>query len=892
MGLRERAGYLIPMKLLILILAAMSAMAQTYSAVSTSDVTHSSVKVVWTTNTSAGTYVRYGLTASYDRATDCNFATTSHQCYMSGLESGTLYHYAVCASAGSCDGTDRTFTTLAAPSPHPASPTLPTSTTLPSNPTVWETDVLASNCSDIQTRITAAAAADGALNHRIRIPVTWDCAVGLPASGSAEASPLYFPAKSGANSSGSGWIVLEPDWTGADAIPEGVRVSPTFFGKMPTIRVPPSVAAIPAPQSTGTCQAGQLWLDYNIYSVGGWSLKECTTPGTNTYSLVAKTDFSGSGTSCAVNHSWYNKTDAVGENYRLHWCADGVLYRVHMGSICVDAGAFCLAANAHHYRLNGIQIKPVPLFSSGTIPAWHKNLYANHFSFASVLISGNASGVHDIVLDRLNIDYEFPYRIRNVWYGKSDGFVFANSRVKADYVAPSIDDVGCNPCHTAVAQLTGGVGALITNNYTESAGITYFSSDDLETTNTDVTISYNDFVNGPKHQAGTAENIAYCGGTACFPMNRHAIELKRGVRWLIERNTFTYHVSSSVNQGDLIALSSRPGANSLPITDVTVRYNTVNGTPNFAYVQGHNTFNQMASVISRVSFDSNLIYGIDGALVHTGGVAREGRAFRLFYGTEDVAITRNLIRNDCTGYAPWLALEESGPSEGLVLRDNIAWACSVGAPYYWVGKTSVGGGITGLNAGWPTTGGWAMATNAIVEAGAGFNTGSGYPTGNFFTTVSAVGFANAAANDYRLAGGSPFRSGSSVVTNVSGPSSTGADLGPDFASLPSAISAMVVTPTSSAAQFTFTAPSTGACYIDTSTSAAYTSATRTTDVTGTLSRSITVSGLASSTTYYYRVLCGGDVETGQFNTLAPGGWSTPNRGAFGKSSILGSSKVL
>lgn len=880
------------MKLLILFIAALSAMSQTYSAVSTSDTTHSSVKVVWTTSTSAGTYVKYGTTAAYGRATNCDFATTSHECYMSGLEAATLYHYAVCASDVSCDGTDRTFTTSALPSPHPASPTLPTSTTLPANPTVWGTDVLATNCSDIQTRITAAAAADGAVNHRIRIPVDWDCATGLPASGSAETSPLYLPAKSGTNSSGTGYIVIEPDWTGAQAVPENVRVSTSFLPTMPTFRTPPSVAAISSPQSTGTCIAGQLWLDYNIFAVGGWALKECTTPASNTYSLVSKTDFTGSGTSCVNNHSWYNKTDAVGELYRIHWCADGVLHRVHAGSICVDAGAFCLQAGAHHYRVNGIQIKPVPLFSSGTIPEWHKTLFANHFSFASVLISGNNTGVHDIILDRISVDYEYPYRIRNVWYGKSDNLIVANSRFKADHVTPTIDGVSCNPCHTAVVQMTGGSGALITNNYMESAGITIFSSDDVPLTNDDVTIIGNEIVNGEKHRYGTAENIAYCGSPGCYPTSRHAIELKNGVRWLIERNLFTGHISSSVNQGDLITLSSRPGPTRIKISDVTVRYNTVNGTPNFAYVQGHNTFNEMGQIISRVSFDSNLVYGISGDLVHSDRAAREGRAFRLFYGTEDISITRNLFENDCSGYAPWFVLEENGPSEGLVLRDNIAWACSVGAPYYWVGRTSVGGGITGLNSGWPTTDGWTMGTNAIVDAGAGFSSGSGYPTGNFFTTVSAMQFTSEATNNYRLSGDSPFRSGSSTVTNVSGPSSTGADLGPDFTLLPATISDMVVTPTSTAVQFIFTAPSTGACYIDTSTAADYTSATRTADETGTLSRSTTVSDLTSSTTYYYRVLCGGEVETGQFNTLASGSVATPNRGAFGKTSILGTSKIL
>lgn len=767
---------------LFLLLAAFCASAvfgQTYSAVATSDITHSSVKIVWTTSTSVNTYIKYGTTASYGSANDCSYSTTAHECWITGLNASTTYHYEVCANSSSCSGTDRTFATIALPSPHPSTPTLPTSPTLPAVPTVWATDVLVSSCAQIQTEINTAAAADGSLNYRIRIPVSYDCSPGVPSGeGWGNTSPLYLPAKSGSNPSGTGWIVVES----ASPPTENVRITLGSLSSMPIIRTPPALQERSGPPTTGTCASGQLYWNF---VTAGWGLYACTTPGTNTYTLVAKTDFSGSGTSCSNQDSWYYKTDAVSDDASMYWCTGSKLYRVHIGTACTDFGSMCLAANAHHYRFNGIQFMPVPLQSSGTIPQWYKDLYTAEFAFAYQVFGGSNSGVHDIILDRNYFAYQWPYRIRNIYYGLTDNLRVTNNYILADYGLPALgDSTGCNPCHTAAVQFVGGSGALVDNNYIESSGITLLASDDATVVNNDITITRNTIVNGEKHRSGTSENTTYCAG--CFFASRHAIELKNGQRWLIERNAFSRHFTSTNNQADLITLSQRPGANRLPISDVTIRYNTADYLPNFLYVQAHNDFNQMATTIARVLVDSNAVTNIDGALYPTGGSARQGRAVWLRFGPEDVTVTRNLFHNVCTGYAPWFVEEESGPAEGLIVRDNISWSCAVSAPYYWIGKISTAGGISGLNAGWPASTGWTVDYNAIVEppsGGGGLNTGSGYPTGNYYTTVAAMDFVSSGTGNYRLNTSSPFKAGSATVANVSGPSSINADLGPDWNSI-------------------------------------------------------------------------------------------------------------
>ncbi len=87
--------------------------------VSSGTPTETSVTISWTTNEVSTTQVEYGLTASYGSLTNQNNSlVTTHSQAISGLTSGTTYHYRVKsqdATGNLAFGTDRTFTTFSAP---------------------------------------------------------------------------------------------------------------------------------------------------------------------------------------------------------------------------------------------------------------------------------------------------------------------------------------------------------------------------------------------------------------------------------------------------------------------------------------------------------------------------------------------------------------------------------------------------------------------------------------------------------------------------------------------------------------------------------------------------------------------------------------------------------
>lgn len=832
------------MRLLILLLAAVPLLAQTYSAV-TATPSHSAATITWTTSVAAGTYIKYGLTAGYGSASaDGGSSYTAHEWFVSGLDANTLYHYQLCSNSGSCDASDRTFTTSALPSTHPAMPTLPTSTpVLPAMPTSWGSTQTLTACTDLQGAINTAAAADGALNHLIQYPYTLDCAFNVNYSeGNGGPAGLSFPAKSGANSSGTGWIVIRSTGT---LPPEGSRVTSDYYSQMGTIRVPPFVAERAGPQSSGTCIAGQL---YWSFVAAGWGLYECTTPGTNTYTLAAKTDFSGTGMTCVNNNSWYNKTDAAGDPVRLYWCGAGTLYPIQVGST-VGGAAISFATNAHHYWFSGIRFRALPTAAGGVPASWSAYAYDFNYTIGIFDFYSN-SGVNNIIIERNQIDVSYPYRLRWAVMTKGTDLIFAHNNVALDYHVPTLgDSTGCNPCHASLIQLAGADNTIIDNNYVDSSGITVFAVDDAPSlAATDVTVKRNYFVNGDKHRAGTAANTTYCGG--CFFAARHQVEIKIGQRWLIEGNQFDSHFTSTNNQGDLFSLSTRPGTNRVPISDIWFKNNKAWSIPNVAYVIGHNDFNEQAAATTRVAFTGNLIYDIDGNRYPTGGSVREGRGWRIFYGAEDTTITGNTVLNACTGYAPYLVLNDLGASEGLDLRNNIASGCSVGVPYYYVGRITTGGGTTGLNAGWPATTGYSVTNNANYDAGGGL-TGTGYPSGNLWpASLAAVGFVDTATFDYRLKFSSTYA-----------PNGVGADPDVIKAAYGEVYNNRVVpsTITSSQATISYTAPDSAACTIR------IPGKSDVVDAGGSRFRNTVFSGLSSATAYTYTVFCNQSVS-GTFTT--------------------------
>jgi hypothetical protein len=829
----------------LLLLLSIPLLAQTYSAVSVTDISHSAATIKWTTSVATGSYIKYGTTVAYGSVSEASHSyTTAHEWFISGLNANTLYNYQLCSTSGSCDATNRTLTTSALPSPHPAMPTLPTSTpVLPAIPTVWGTTATITDCSTLQTAINNAAAADGNANHLISITKTLDCSFNIDYSkGSGGPAAINFPAKSGANSSGTGQIVITTTGT---LPPEGSRITSDYYSEMPIWRVGPFVPERSGPQSTGTCIAGQK---YWSFITSGWSLFECTVPASNTYALTAKTDLSGAiPLSCAVNNSWYYKTDAT-DPTSLYWCGNNKLYAINTGNTQAG-GAIGFSASAHHYRITGIRFLATPTASGGVPASWAE--YAYNFNFMYGIFDWYTnSSINNIYLDRIQVDVSYPYRLRWTAITNGSDIIIVNSDVASDYNVPTLgDSTGCDPCTTSFIQLSGADNILLDNNKVDSSGITVFGTDDTPSlSSTDVTVKRNYFVNGNKHMAGTAENTAYCGG--CFFPSRHQLEIKIGARWLIDGNYFDSHFASTNNQGDLIAISTRPGVNRLPISDVWVRNNRMWSIPNGSYLIGHNDNPEQAAATTRIAWTNNLIYDIDGNRVPTGGTSREGHGWKFRDGTEDTVFQNNTVLSACTGYAPFLALADYQPNEGLELQGNIASACSVPLPYYYIGRINVGGGTTGLAYGWPATTGYSVTNNANYDAGGGL-TGTGYPSGNFWpASLAAVGFADTAAVDYRLKFSSTYA-----------PNGVGADPDGIKATYGEVYNNRVVptTITTSQATISYTAPDSAACTIRIQ------GKSDVVDAGGSRFRNTVFSGLSSATAYTYTIFCKQSVS-GTFTT--------------------------
>lgn len=82
--------------------------------VTATNITASSAKITWTTNQAASSQVQYGKTTSYGSTTPLDSTlVTSHTADITGLQSGTTYHYKVTSANanGSTTSADFTFTT-------------------------------------------------------------------------------------------------------------------------------------------------------------------------------------------------------------------------------------------------------------------------------------------------------------------------------------------------------------------------------------------------------------------------------------------------------------------------------------------------------------------------------------------------------------------------------------------------------------------------------------------------------------------------------------------------------------------------------------------------------------------------------------------------------------
>lgn len=190
--------------------------------------------------------VCYGLSTSYGqvaRFTSFTSYVQTNQHYVSigGLVAGTLYHFRVmstpygqpasnCANPSAATAVSQDFTFTTAPNTaDSAEPVLPDSSVefQTSVPAITGSRLTtASDCSDLQSALNAAAASDGNLTHEIRIPSRATC------SGN-----WTLPLKNGPNPNGVGWIVVRSDADESLLPPEGIRMRGDWYtGQLPKLR--------------------------------------------------------------------------------------------------------------------------------------------------------------------------------------------------------------------------------------------------------------------------------------------------------------------------------------------------------------------------------------------------------------------------------------------------------------------------------------------------------------------------------------------------------------------------------------------------------------------------------------------------------------------------------
>lgn len=854
------------LRLTLLCLAGASLAAQGISNVSVTYITYSSAIINWTTSTSQSSLIQYGTTAAL--GTDQNERTpvsvTAHQQFLSGLSGDTTYYYKVCNNSSSCDPTIRTFVTAAKPVPTPALPIPAARYAVPDKPVVPANRqfTIAADCSDLQSRINAVAQLDGTLDYEILIPVSSDCTVirdsGL---GDANQSSLILPAKSGPNSGGAGEIIIRSAAADSELPTPGSRVDPSFFSRMPTLRNNAwGVSELGSPNSYGTCTEGQLWWDFITALGNTWSMKACSSPSTNGYSLVAKTTFSGTPPASCTPSTWYYKNDTGAAHRGIYWCGPaGKPYHMQLGRVF----CFSFAAGAHHYRFFGLQVSVVP-FSNP-----HPN-FLNTYGADGTYYVGHfkiPASAHHIIFDRCRLTgLDYPQRIQNLINSEASYLAFTGNYMdKVSYWLPN-SSAGSNSTETQIFNISGGDMLLFDNNMLEGSGFGIISSDDTTGMTSNVVVTRNDILKPSRYRLGSTENAA-AGGW--FYHARHCIELKNGERWLIDGNVCDGNFAT-VNNGHFIAFSPRPGTVSTrKLQDIQFTNNTMRNGPAGIYVIGHNDLvGLQMSVARRILIANNQMLGIDGAAFSVLGGTRIGHCFTVQFGVEDLTLRHNLCR-DNKGLWPAFLWQQYGPSAGLDFRDNIIWH-SVANGYGGLVAPGCLMGTASLNCEWN---GWRMERNALVNS-SGQNPSS-YPSNNFWPAAeSGLQFADAANGNFRLQNNSPFRSGMAVTAGVSGPASDGASIGPDYYDIDrahGAIGPLAIRAGDQHVTLMFSSGYTGVCAADFGTDPAFAgSFTRTATSSGTNSRLISVSGLVPNTVYYYRLLCG-SVKTGSFQTATAAG---------------------
>lgn len=731
-------------------------------------VTRTSARVMWKSSRQSAYQILYGESTSYGLVAKTFILNTGQQysAALTGLRPGTTYYFCPQTTEGElspCNGRTNTaqFTTLAGDL---RDPELPRHTVEIGQPERnGEIFPVKSDCSDLQQQLNLAARANPDQNHEVRIP-----------AGAVCHGRYTLPARTGPPTT-EGWITIRGDVPDDDLPPQGVQINPSYAAKMPMLRsdyvnvwywnTPPT-----------SCLQGDFWWKANGTE---WQLSRCANPeGPQWEPIPAAAEGTTVPAECKVG-DWFFKKNEPDRHRQAWWCiAPNSYQNVYFdnGGFLPEWAAIQAAPNAHHYRVMGVQVTHIPL----------PEPYAELFNSQHGRKKGNLNGClamtpptsHHITFDRVWFrGYGFPSGLWYafcMWDGAHQAIVNSYFNEINRWVHPT---TGEDDSRAINIEQGPGPGRLENNTFENVLGITLFVSDDAGdrvTVPADYTIRRNRLVISDAYNAISPES------NGRYYYRRHHLELKRGVRFLVEGNIFDGGWTAQ-NQGAAVTLTPRTGPSANPrsemgITDFLFRSNVLRNSPEGFLMIGHTDGGPYQTLTTqRVALMNNLIYGLSGKRTGWGGNRRgTGQLINMGLGLEDLKIHHNTIYNnegECClpnflSHAWW------EPNGGLDVRFNIySYTHQDARVGIWLGGSFEG--KEALDTVWKAGArpDYTVTENVLYRRGGDPGI---YPRGNHFVdNTSAFGFDD----QFQLTDASPFKAGKSKGA------SDGKDMGADIVEL-------------------------------------------------------------------------------------------------------------